>query len=223
MDAKLTQTDVKKVYNSLAWIYDVWGKLTETQAKERALNLANIKNGQAILEVALGTGFTFKEIVSLNADGLNVGIDISDKMIQLAEKRISKRPASGKVELKQASAFDIPYPEQTFDLILNCYMLDLIPFAEMGSIMTEFHRLLKPGGKLALTNMTSGKSKLSHFYGYLSRLSPKLMGGCRPVDLKEMLVQHDFEVKTQDYVEQFFFPSEILLAVKCSTTHRTLM
>ena len=214
MDAKLTQTDVKKVYNSLAWIYDVWGKLTETRAKERILHLANINNGQAVLEVAVGTGLTFKEIVSLNADGLNVGIDISDKMIQLAEKRISKRPASGKVELKQASAFDIPYPEQTFDLILNCYMFDLIPFAEMGSIMTEFHRVLKSGGKLALTNMTNGKSRPSHIYSYLSRLSPKLMGGCRPVDLKEMLTQHGFEIKNRDYVEQFFFPSEILLAVK---------
>ena len=51
------------VYDKLSRIYDIWGRLTESRARSRAIELAAIKDGQNILEVAVGTGIAFYEIV----------------------------------------------------------------------------------------------------------------------------------------------------------------
>ena len=63
LDARIPQQDIGGIYNSLAGIYDIWAYLTESKARDRALELAEIKNGQNILEVAVGTGLAFYKIV----------------------------------------------------------------------------------------------------------------------------------------------------------------
>ena len=69
LDARLSQEEVKDVYNSAAKIYNVWGLLTEGRARKRALHLAQVENGESVLEVAVGTALMFKEIMKRNPDG----------------------------------------------------------------------------------------------------------------------------------------------------------
>jgi len=64
MDAKVSQSQIPGVYDSLSKTYDIWGKLAETRARNRALELADIKDGQNILEVAVGTGWDFMRLCS---------------------------------------------------------------------------------------------------------------------------------------------------------------
>ena len=73
MDATVSQADIPAVYDSLSKTYDIWGKLAETRARSRAIELANIKDGQKILEVAVGTGLAFYEVVKRNPKGINIG------------------------------------------------------------------------------------------------------------------------------------------------------
>ena len=77
LEARVGQKDIGAVYDRIAPIYDVWGKLTETRARNRAIALADIKDGQSILEVAVGTGIAFCEILRRNPGGRNIGIDLS--------------------------------------------------------------------------------------------------------------------------------------------------
>ena len=77
------------MYDRIAAIYDIWGKLTESHARNRAIELAEIKDGQTILEVAVGTGPAFYEIVKRNPNGTNAGIDLSQGMLEKAKKRVS--------------------------------------------------------------------------------------------------------------------------------------
>ncbi len=93
MDAKVSQSEIPKVYDSLSKTYDIWGKLAETRARNRSIELAEIIDDQKILEVAVGTGLTFYEIVKRNPNGFNTGIDISHGMLKKAEKRLL--PLSG--------------------------------------------------------------------------------------------------------------------------------
>ena len=62
----------------------------ESKARQRALEFARIQNGEKILEVALGTGLNFVEILKRNPNGWVEGIDVSMKMVEKAKKRISK-------------------------------------------------------------------------------------------------------------------------------------
>ena len=213
MDAKVLQNEIPGVYDSLSKTYDIWGKLAETHARNRAIELADIKDGQAIFEVAVGTGLGFFEIVQRNPNGINFGVDISQGMLQKAKKRLGTLTAA-KYELEIGNAFSLEVKDESFDLLVNNYMFDLIPFDDMDAILEEFKRVLKKGGKLILVNMTEGQSFGCAIYSMLYRLSPKSFGGCRGVKLSDKLQQHGFEVKTREYHQQWWFPSEVILACK---------
>jgi ubiquinone/menaquinone biosynthesis C-methylase UbiE len=199
LDARVPQNEIAGIYDSLSSIYDLWGNLTESRARNRALELAEIKNGQKVLEVAVGTGLAFYEIVKQNPDGTNIGIDISAGMLKKAQKRLNQLSGAN-YELKQASAFQLEAEEEQFDVLINNYMFDLIP--------------LKKGGKLVLVNMTAGEKFGSGIYDLIYRVSPRLMGGCRGIKLSEKLKEHGFNVKVREYHQQCLFPSEVILAHK---------
>ena len=61
----------RSFYDSLSKTYDIWRKLAETRARNRAIELAEIKDSHNILEVAVGTGLGFFEIVQKNPNGTN--------------------------------------------------------------------------------------------------------------------------------------------------------
>ena len=213
LEARVSQNEIASVYDSLAKIYDIWGNLTESRARSRALELAEIKNGLNILEVAVGTGLAFYEIVKRNPDGTNIGIDISAGMLKKARKRLS-RLSGASYELKKASAFHLEGEDAQFDVLINNYMFDLIPFDQMDAVLTEFKRKLKKAGKLVLVNMTLGEKFGSGIYDLIYRVSPRLMGGCRGIRLSEKLKEHGFHVKLREYHQQCLFPSEVILAQK---------
>jgi len=213
LDARISQKDIRTLYNSLSGIYDLWGLLAESKARNRAIELAGIKDGQNILEVAVGTGLAFYKIVKGNRKGQNLGIDISPGMLDKAKKRLSKL-AGVSYQLELGSAFHLPAGDGQFDLLVNNYMFDLIPFDEMDGILAEFKRVLKEGGKLVLVNMTKGEQFGSGLYDLIFRLSPKSMGGCRGVRLSDRLMDQGFQVETREYHQQLLFPSEVIVAYK---------
>ena len=213
MEARVPQSEIPAVYDTLSKTYDIWGKLAETRARSRALELADIHDGQKILEVAVGTGLAFYEIVKKNPNGINIGIDISNGMLQKAEKRLQSLSGAN-YRLETGNAFKIAEKSQRFDLLVNSYMFDLIAFNEMDGVLTEFKRVLKKDGKLILVNMTIGETIGSGIYNLIYRMSPRAFGGCRGVRLSEKLQQNGFQVITREYHQQLLFPSEIILALK---------
>ena len=86
LKARISQADAVKLYNRLSKVYDIWGLLTESKARKRSLELSDIKDGQHVLEVAVGTGLAFVEMVKENPNGRNIGIDISAGMLAKAEQ-----------------------------------------------------------------------------------------------------------------------------------------
>ena len=104
--------------------------------------------------------------------------------------------------------------EHFCDILFNNYMFDLIPFSEMEAIVDEFYRVLKPSGKLVLVNMTKAEEFGAGLYERIYKLSPSFMGGCRGVRQSNILTKNGFNVVTREYVQQMFFPSEIILATK---------
>jgi ubiquinone/menaquinone biosynthesis C-methylase UbiE len=189
------------------------GDLSRIQGEKTGHRVGGNKNGQKILEVAVGTGLAFYEIVKRNRDGLNLGIDISPGMLAKARKRLGKL-SGAHYELKLGNAFDLPAKDEEFDLVMNNYMFDLIAFKEMDRILSEFYRVLKKGGKIIFVNMTVGERFGSGLYDLIFRLSPKTIGGCRGIRLSERLLNHGFKVVTREYHQQLLFPSEVVVAHK---------
>jgi ubiquinone/menaquinone biosynthesis C-methylase UbiE len=212
-EARVPQSDIAHVYDKLAGIYDVWGVLTESKARNRAIELAKIQNGMNVLEVAVGTGLAFYEMVKRNPNGKNTGIDLSQGMLKKAEKRL-KKLSGVNFTLNTGTAFNLPMEDGTVDVLMNNYMVDLMSEADMDKVLMEFRRVLKEHGRLVMVNMTAGERFGSNLYNYVYNISPKLMGGCRGVTLSDKLKDHGFQVETREYYQQLLFPSEVILAHK---------
>jgi len=216
LEARISQQDAADLYDRLASFYDIWGRLTESKAQARCLELAKIIPGESVLDVAVGTGLVFERVVRRNPGGLNLGIDISRGMLAKAERRLQKAGLSS-YRLSNASATEIPEPDSSIDLLLNNYMFDLLDEKLWPAVIREFRRVLKPGGRLVLANMTVSENWGSGIYQRLYTLSPKLMGGCRSVQMSGPLEQNGFTVHLREYRQQLFFPSEIILAYRSGT------
>ena len=215
LDAKVSQDQIGFVYDKLSGVYDIWGRMTESRARDRAIELAQIEDGKNILEVAVGTGLAFYEIVKRNPHGHNVGIDLPAGMLEKAKDRM-KNLAGANFSLAIGTAFKLPAQAESVDLLVNNYMFDLITYADMDRVLAEFRRVLKAAGKLILVNMTNGETLGSKLYDFIYRLSPKTMGECRGVRLADRVKQHGFAVEVREYHQQMLFPSEVILAHKAA-------
>ncbi len=213
LDARVSQNRIGGVYDRIAPIYDVWAKLTESRARKRSLELADIQDGQHILEVAVGTGLAFYEIVKSNPNGSNTGFDLSPGMLAKATNRLRTLDTAN-YSLAAGTAFDLEVEDESIDLLMNSYMFDLIAFDDMNAVIGEFRRVLKKDGKLVLVNMTVAEGLGGRLYETIYRISPASMGGCRGVRMAEKLQQFGFRVEARETVRQMLFPSEVILARK---------
>jgi demethylmenaquinone methyltransferase/2-methoxy-6-polyprenyl-1,4-benzoquinol methylase len=192
--------NIAGLYNRLAWMYDFFTDHEPAHHRE-ALQVAQIKPDDSVLEVACGTGRATVEIASrIGEKGRFCAIDLSEKMLQRAENKLRKRNLLDRVELRVGDARQLGFPGEAFDIVYNAYMLDLIDAGEIPSVLAEFRRVLKPGGKLVLIDMSKdkeGKTLYESLYeaGLLSFAS----GSCRPVLMKPYVEQVGFEKVERTY------------------------
>ncbi|MGD8987607.1 MAG: class I SAM-dependent methyltransferase, partial [Syntrophobacterales bacterium] len=106
------KNDVPKIYKKVASIYDVWGQLTESKARKRCLDLADIRDGESVLEVAVGTGLAFVEILGLNPTGKNEGIDLTEEMLDRAQEK-AQRLGVTNYSLNTGDAYNLQYSDDS--------------------------------------------------------------------------------------------------------------
>lgn len=213
LEARIPPEQVVRKYDRIASIYDIFGFLMESKARQKALDFAAIRDGEKVLEVALGTGLNFVEILKRNPSGSVEGIDISVKMLKKARKRIS-RVGSGNYRLYLCDCHHLPFEDETFDVLMNQYLFDILPVDDFLPILFEFKRVLKDGGRIVLVNMTKGKSPVNQIYEGIYRLRPPLLAGCRGVFVAPFLETLNFRQIRREFVSQLGFPSEVVSALK---------
>lgn len=200
-------------YNFISPIYDIFGILMESKARARALEISGIKNGERILEVAVGTGLNFREILRRNPDGWNDGIDISHRMLKRAERRAVKTGVFN-YTLQLGDCRTLPFSENTFDLLVNQYMFDILPVTEYGRIMREFRRVLKPDGRLVLVNTTLPEKTRDRMLEWIFGIYPEAFSKCRGVLAEPHLEKFHFREIRREYVVNLSYPSEVVLSYK---------
>lgn len=213
LEARLTRDEIVRKYNRIASIYDLFGILMEWKARQRALDLASVHDGERVLEVALGTGLNFVEMLKRNSCGWVDGIDISMKMLERAKKRISKTRKEN-YTLYLCDCRHLPFEDGTFDVLMNQYMFDILPIEDFIPILSEFKRVLKGGGRVVLVNMTKGEKWLNQIYEEIYKLKPPLLAGCRGVLVKPFLEKIGFKEIEREFVSQLGFPSEVVRGIK---------
>ena len=102
--------------------------------------------GDAVLAVGFGPGVGIDELVTRRPDGPIAGIDPSATMVEAARRRNRAAVAAGRVQLVQAAASSIPWPDGAFSgvLAVNCMQL----WEPLDVALREVARVLAPGGSL---------------------------------------------------------------------------
>jgi ubiquinone/menaquinone biosynthesis C-methylase UbiE len=211
--ARMTEKEIVRKYDRIAPIYDLFGCMVESKARQRAIELAAIKNGEKVLEVAVGTGLSFVELLRRNPGGWVDGVDVSLRMLERAKKRISKT-GQRNFELHLGDCRHLPFEEGTFDVLMNQYLFDILPVEDFTPILLEFKRVLKEGGRMVIVSMTKGERWVHRFYEELYKLKPPLLAGCRGVFLQPFLENLKFTDFKREFVSRFGFPSEVIQVVR---------
>jgi len=210
---KLETNKTKTDYSKVVWFYDFWSWLTESKAGRSVIKFSEIKDGETILEVACGTGIVFEQIVKQNPNGENIGIDLSPDMLNKAKKRL-KKLKSNHYEFREGDVLKLDFNDNSCDLVVNNFMVDLMPFATFDKIAEEFYRVTKPDGRVVISTFSFGKKKINKFWFWVAKKFPDILTGCRPVSFKENLVKAGFEIEKSIEISQNTFPSEIIKARK---------
>jgi len=98
-----------------------------------------------ILDVGTGTG---RAAITLARQGARVtGVDLTPAML---ERAAEKRDAEGLAypTFICANARELPFPDNSFDVVVSIRMLHLFPTTHLGAFVAEMQRVLKPGGTL---------------------------------------------------------------------------
>jgi len=177
------------------------------------LELAAVVDGEQILEVATGTGVQLVALAKRNATGRTIGIELADGMLRQSRRRLQAAGLTS-VALLHASALELPLEDGSIDLLVNGYMLDLLARDDIPGVLAEFQRVLRPGGRLVLSNMTKGERSCHRLWDALYARGLNLTANCRGVLAAPVLSELGFSNVRREYMAQMLLPTEIVTATK---------
>ena len=115
-----------------------------------ALGYISIKSDAIILDIGCGGGGNIDRMTKIAVNGKVYGIDYSEVSISTSKKVNKKNIEKGNVEIKHSSVSNLPFLENTFDLITGFEAYYFWP--DLVNDLKGIYKVLKPGGTLALTN-----------------------------------------------------------------------
>lgn len=140
---------------SYEWVCNVMSLGTGERYRRDALLAAGLTEGGRLLDIATGTGLVLRSGSQITgARGLAVGLDPSPGM--LAECR-----ARSAAPLLRGRGETLPLQSGTFDMVSMGYGLRHV--ADLRELFRECHRVLKPGGRLLVLEMTQPQSPLGRW------------------------------------------------------------
>lgn len=199
-------------YDLAAPVYGIWAALVESRAHRWAREAIREHPGRNLLEIAVGTGAEFGKLLGDSRFRTCVGIDLSIGMLRRARKRLRRAGQTKTVLLCRADARKLPFRTASFDSILNCYMIDLLPEQDIPVVISEFRRVVRADGRLVLVTMAEQRRARQRMWMALYRFAPILVGGCRPIDAASRLQQSGWVIEREEPVCQIGFRSSLIVA-----------
>ncbi|CAA0095269.1 bifunctional demethylmenaquinone methyltransferase/2-methoxy-6-polyprenyl-1,4-benzoquinol methylase UbiE [Zhongshania aliphaticivorans] len=149
-----TQDKVKMVagvFHSVAAKYDLMNDLMSGGVhrlwKRFTIELSGVRTGNAVLDIAGGTGDLAAKFSRLvGPTGRVVLADINDSMLTVGREKLTNKGIVGNIEYVQANAECLPFPDNSFDCITIAFGLRNV--TDKDAALRSMNRVLKPGGRL---------------------------------------------------------------------------
>ncbi|HEY76382.1 MAG TPA: ubiquinone/menaquinone biosynthesis methyltransferase [Thermoflexia bacterium] len=169
----------RDLFSRLAPRYELLNVLMSLGQVERwrraAAEAARVPPGGWALDVAAGEGGLTRALVTRWPQARVVAVDFTPQMVRLGRAR-----TDGRVHWAEGDALRLPFPDATFDAVVNAFMLRNV--VDVEGTLAEQSRVVRPGGRVVCLEMTWPRSRwfrpLFHlyFFGWVPLLGSLLTG-----------------------------------------------
>jgi demethylmenaquinone methyltransferase/2-methoxy-6-polyprenyl-1,4-benzoquinol methylase len=219
MDASVKRVNRSKEaarasYNRLSRWYDLVAGSTEKKYRDWGLEKLAAQPGEKILEIGFGTGHCLAALAkAVGPTGHVIGLDISDGMFAIARERLQQEGLAERVDLHLGDAAKLDFIEAgSLDGVFMSFTLELFDNPEILRVLHEIHRILKPGGRLAVVSMTKTDppGMAVRIYEWFHEHMPNY-ADCRPIFARQALEQNGFVILDISVSSMWGLPVEIVL------------
>jgi ubiquinone/menaquinone biosynthesis C-methylase UbiE len=137
---------VERIPGIFASLYEKASRMVRDSYYRRlAEDIAGFLKTGSILDLGTGPGYLPLEIAGISPSISMVGLDLSPRLIEMAQRNALKAGVADRVHFQNGSAASLPFADKTFDMVLSTGMLHMVK--DPVKIFQEIYRVLKPGGQ----------------------------------------------------------------------------
>jgi demethylmenaquinone methyltransferase/2-methoxy-6-polyprenyl-1,4-benzoquinol methylase len=159
---------VRTMFDRIAPVYDVMNRVMTAgldQRWRRATVRAVVRPGNRVLDAACGTGDL--AIIAGKAGAAVTGVDFSEPMLERARRKAPE------LEWVRGDLLELPFADETFDAATVGFGVRNV--SDLALALAELRRVLRPGGRLAILEITRPRGPLRWFYSlWFDRVVPVL-------------------------------------------------
>lgn len=169
---------IENMFDGIAHRYDLLNNLLSFNIdkcwRKKVINILMPFQPKIILDVATGTGDLAIALTKLNPVSITA-IDISNGMLQIAQKKIKNKNIANVIEFKKADSEDLPFENDFFDAVTVGF--GIRNFENLNKGLSEIYSVLKPNGHFVILEFSKVKIfPLKQFYQFYSRCIIPLVG-----------------------------------------------
>ena len=166
---RLPAEGVQRMFDRIAPVYDAMNRVMTVgldQRWRRATIRETVRPGDHVLDACCGTGDLARAAWS-NGAGHVIGVDFSERMLERARRKVPE------LEWVQADLLALPFDDASFDAAVVGFGIRNVESLEAG--IRELRRVLRPGGRLGILEITTPRGPLAPFYRlWFDRVVPVL-------------------------------------------------
>ena len=165
---RLAANEVRSMFDGIARVYDPMNRMLTAGLDgrwRRRTAAAVVRAGDRVLDACCGTGDL--ALADERAGGTVTGLDFSEPMLERARRK------STSIEWIQGDALALPFEDGSFDAVTVGFGVRNVTDVERG--LGELRRVLRPGGRVGILDITTPRGGLRFFYGvWFDRVVPLL-------------------------------------------------
>ena len=165
---RLPAEGVRAMFDRIAPVYDLMNRFMTAgldRRWRRATAEAAVRPGDRVLDACCGTGDL--ALACARAGGQVTGLDFSEPMLERARRKAPE------LEWVRGDLLALPFPDASFDTATVGFGVRNVE--DVGAALRELRRVLRPGGRLGVLEITRPRGLLRHFYGlWFDRVVPLL-------------------------------------------------
>jgi ubiquinone/menaquinone biosynthesis C-methylase UbiE len=207
---------MRQNYNFLSRWY-AWIARSEASLVQLGLEMLAPCEGETILEIGPGTGQSLVTLVQKTGQHpfLVCGLDLSDRMLAAAARRLEQAGMRQKVLLSEGDGCYLPFSNQHFDAIFMSFTLELFSQTGIQQVLSECGRVLCPGGRLCVVSLLEPERPMAmvKLYTWLNHQYPTVID-CRPIPLREVVALANFDISAERQRSIWGLPISSVLATR---------